>query len=161
RPHLEGLLVSTSFPFGIIKKSLLFIDGAEVIIRPVPIHPPPGLVSSVLRSGDRGLTPARRAGSGDEFFSLRDHQPRDGLPAIAWRASARRGELLVRQTAAPAPMKLTVILSLPTDIGARGGPTEADAERAISLAAGAVDEAMRRGLAVGLAIPRAGIDIRA
>lgn len=150
---LRAMLVSTSFPFGIIKKSLLFEQATEVVVRPRLAPLPHGLINSALRTGDRGQAPARRSGAGDEFFSLREYQPGDSLRDVAWRASARRGagsddadDLLVRQTAAPAPMRMHILLSF-----ARSPSPDAD-EQAIRLAASAADAAITRNLAVGLRV---------
>jgi len=41
--------------------------------------------------------PAALAGEGDELRELRDHSPGDPFKRIAWKASARRGRLLVRE----------------------------------------------------------------
>jgi uncharacterized protein (DUF58 family) len=149
---LRAMLVSTSFPFGIIKKSLLFEQTTEVVVRPRLAPLPHGLVNSALRTGDRGQAPARRSGAGDEFFSLREYQPGDSLRDVAWRASARRGagvdsdDLLVRQTAAPAPMRMHILLSF------AGSPSAEADEQAIRLAAAAADAAITRNLAVGLRV---------
>lgn len=40
----------------------------------------------------------RRIGEGPEIRELRDHQPGDPFRRIAWKASARKGKLLVRET---------------------------------------------------------------
>lgn len=44
-----------------------------------------------------GLRASRRSGDATEFSELRDHQPGDPLERVAWKASARRGKLLVRK----------------------------------------------------------------
>jgi uncharacterized protein (DUF58 family) len=48
------------------------------------------------RSADAGRT-APVAGEGEELRELRDHQPGDPFKRIAWKASARRGRLIVRE----------------------------------------------------------------
>lgn len=151
---LEAILVSTSFPFGLIKKSLLFDQPGEIMVRPRLLQLPHGFVNSAVRTGDRGQAPTRRPGAGDEFFSLREYQPGDAMRDIAWRASARRDELLVRQTASPAPMRMHVVLSFDASPGA-----EAD-EQAIRLAASVADAALARNLAVGLRVLHTQIEIR-
>lgn len=151
---LDAMLVSTSFPFGIIKKSLLFDQTSEVIVRPRLLPLPHGFVNSAIRTGDRGHSPSRRLGAGDEFFSLREYQSGDSLRDIAWRASARRDSLYVKQTAAPAPMRMNIVLAF------TGAPDAEHDEQAIRLAASAADAALSRNLAVGLRIMGAGPELR-
>lgn len=151
---LHAILVSTAFPFGLIKKSLLFDQPAEVLVRPRTVNLPHGFVNNALRTGDRGQSPSRRTGPGDEFFSLREYQPGDALRDINWRASARRDDLLVRQTASPAPMRMHVVLSLENSPG-----PDAD-EQAIRLAASAAEAALARNLAVGIRVLHTPFEIR-
>jgi uncharacterized protein (DUF58 family) len=65
---------------------------------------------------------------------------------IAWRRSARTGELVVRQQAAPAPLRLWVLL----DVAGLDGPP---LERAVALAAAVVRAAAGGNMAVGLVAP--------
>jgi len=44
-----------------------------------------------------GFKPIGRFGRGTEFSQLREYQPDDEFRAIAWKASARKGELVVRE----------------------------------------------------------------
>lgn len=154
RIHLSGVLVSTSFPFGIVKKSLLFEIHQDFIIHPNRGEVDQSLLRQTIRLGERGSVPTRRAGSGTDFFALREYQPGDAMRTIAWRASARRGDMLVRQPAAPSPVRVMVAL----DFG-EGHDGHAD-ERAISLAAGIIDVLAGRGLEVGLRIEQTGVEIR-
>jgi uncharacterized protein (DUF58 family) len=54
--------------------------------------PAPG--AGLLRMGRRN---ARRSGDATEFSEIREHQLGDSLKRVAWKASARRGKLLVRK----------------------------------------------------------------
>lgn len=154
RVHLSGVLVSTSFPFGIVKKSLLFEIHQDFIVHPQRGEVNPSLLRQTIRLGERGSVPTRRAGSGTDFFALREYQTGDPMRSIAWRASARRDAMLVRQPAAPSPVRVMVAL----DFGA--SPDEHADERAIGLAAGIIDALVGRGLEVGLRVEHAGIEIR-
>lgn len=44
-----------------------------------------------------GLRSTRRSGEATEFSEIREHQAGDPLKRVAWKASARRGKLLVRK----------------------------------------------------------------
>lgn len=152
RFQFGSVLVSTSFPFGIVKKSLMFEQPQHGLVRPRVAGVEPGILARAVRQGDRGTTPTRRSGPGEEFFALREYVPGDAPRGIAWRASARGGRLLVRQTAAPSPIRVWVGLHF----GPPTGSAEDD-ESAISLAAGLISMAISRGMEVGLFAPEAGI----
>jgi uncharacterized protein (DUF58 family) len=53
---------------------------------------------------------APRAGSGHELFGIREYRPGDSLRRIHWRASARHGELVVREYEPPGAPTLTVLI---------------------------------------------------
>lgn len=141
------IVVHSSFPFGLMRKLLRFAHPGATVIRPAIIEPESGVLGAGSAVGLVGAV-ARRPGTGDEFFSLREYVPGDGTRGIAWAASARRGSLLVRQNAAPTPLRLWIVLRLRT----ASGSSEQD-ERAISLAAGLARRAELRGMDYGLSIP--------
>ncbi|MBX3402186.1 MAG: DUF58 domain-containing protein [Phycisphaeraceae bacterium] len=159
--RFEGVRVISSFPFGLIRKTMEFPLPEEVVVTPRRAEPPARARDRLGRAGDAAIA-SRRQGPGDEFFALREYVEGDSPRAIAWRASARRMEtvasgtgLLVRQNASPAPARLWVVLRLnPESAGAE------DNERAISLATGLVEDAAEQGLSIGLAAPRAGVLLR-
>lgn len=137
----------SSFPFGLMRKTLRFEQPAAAVVRPAIVEPDTAVLGGSAASGLSGAV-ARRPGPGDEFFSLRDYAPGDGPRGIAWAASARRGALLVRQNAAPSPIRLWIVLRL------RPEPESAvDDERAISLAAGLAQRAESLGMDYGLSVP--------
>lgn len=143
----RGVRVSTTFPFGIIRKSIEADAHGGCIVRPEPEALPERLIRDA-RGVSMGATPQpRRPGQGDEFLALRPYAEGDSPRMIAWKRSARTDDLLVRQTAAPAPRRTWVVLDL------SGSPTTAQRERAISLAAGAVHLADSLGRTVGLLVP--------
>lgn len=153
--QLTAVLVSTSFPFGIVRKSLLFEQATSFIAHPARVKVEPSLLRETIRMGERGTSPTRRAGPGAEFFSLREYRSGDGTKSIAWRASARRGELLVRQPAAPSPVRVAVMLDLdPTASMAR-------TEQAIRFAGSLIDSACERRLEIGLFAPATGLHVAA
>ena len=161
--RLIGVRLTSTFPFGLIRKTVEYLDPEEAVITPAPIPPPPNTNDLLGRTGDAAIA-SRRQGPGDEFFALREYIPGDSPRSIAWRASARRlhmdfpgpgGGLLVKQNASPAPARLWIVLRL------LPGATNADEnERAISLAVGLAADSLDRGLSVGLAVPRAAITLR-
>lgn len=92
----EPVRISTTWPFGLFYAwswlhsdvRVLVYPRAETPPQPLPRLPDPGRISG--------------ADPGDEDLrSLRDYQRGDPLRLVAWKASARTGELLVRQLEAP------------------------------------------------------------
>jgi uncharacterized protein (DUF58 family) len=134
--------VWTTFPFGLMKKSVTFRQPDAVLIRPHPADVP----DSMLRSAAGGLEPSesnRPLRTGDEFHSLRDYVPGDSLRRIAWRATARRGALVTREHSGARPPRLWIVPDAP-------GPGAA-ADAVARAAAGVASAALRAGFAVAIA----------
>lgn len=151
RLRLESVRVWSAFPFGIIGKVLRFPHAASILIRPEPIEPDSAMLARLDAIGSSGHASAPGPGPGVEFFSLREYVPGDRPRSIAWRASARRDDLLVRQTSPPVPRRAVVLLQLSPGVRADR------AESAISRAAGIIEAAAERGIEIGLDIPGAGV----
>ncbi len=160
----RAFVVSTSFPFGLVRKSLVFAESASAVIRPAPIAVEVPALAEQLGPSESDRS-GRLRGPGDEFHSLREYNPGDNPRAIAWKPSARRGTLLVRQSLAPAPQRLWIVLRLRID------PEYPDMldEQAIGIAAAIIHRARagsaagtaahggRDDLAIGLAVPVVGL----
>jgi uncharacterized protein (DUF58 family) len=147
RVMFTSIIAHSSFPFGLMRKILHISQGGTTVIRPAVIHPPTGLLKHGSSTGLSGAV-SRRPGPGEEFFSLREYVPGDGIRSIAWKASARRGSLLVRQNAMPSPGRLWIVLRLRSTVG-----STIEDEHAISLAAGVAHQAEKHGMEYGLATP--------
>jgi len=96
RHDFHGFVVSTRFPFGLFSKALV-IEAAECAWVYPAIDP---LVAS-RDPGDRhreGATSERNAtGASPLAAGVRDYAPGDARGRVHWRASLRRGSLLVRE----------------------------------------------------------------
>lgn len=137
--------VSTTFPFGLTRKSVTFEQPAEVLVRPrVPAVDPEVLRRPAGRG--QGGRAVRRGRSGDEFFSLREYIPGDSTRRIAWRASARLARPVVRELAERPGRRIWI-----TPRYAEDSPL---AEPVIEAAAGLVQAALAAGYEPGVdAIP--------
>lgn len=91
---LPPIELVTSFPFGLIETRSRCEDGAEVLVYPRVFAVRSAVLDSARGAGD---APRMTRGAGDEFFSLRAYLPGDDLRHIAWRASARKDELIVKE----------------------------------------------------------------
>src|SRR5579875_3642404 len=92
---LPRMCLSSSLPFGLFRAWGWITPDLRVLVYP--------------RVGEDGAPPSRnddpreRLPGGDEFAGLRDYRQGDALRHVAWKASARRGDLLVREFDRAAP----------------------------------------------------------
>ncbi len=89
--------LASRYPLGLFRAWSWIEGGRFVMIYPRPAaHPPP------LPIGPQGYRPALVSGDGDDdLLGLREYRAGDPLPAVAWKASARHGDLLCKRFAAP------------------------------------------------------------
>ncbi len=149
---LRVMRISSSFPFGLVRKSVLLEQEATAVVLPARVQLSRSLRRDVRACAESGTQVSTRVGMGDDFFGVREYVPGDSPRQIAWRASARVGELLVRQTSAPAPHRLWVVLDLLS-----AARTDWSSELAIAASAELLREASIQGYAAGLCVPGFGI----
>lgn len=154
RMRLETVRVESSFPFGLFGKSLTFRLPGSLIVRPGRVRVKRGVLRRIAARAEQGAAPVRAAGQGEEFYALRLYEAGDALRSIAWKATARSDQLLVRQHAAPAPARVWVVLRLV------GGEDGGVGETAVSLAATLLRESVARGMEAGLAVAHTGAQFR-
>ncbi len=155
------LRVSSSFPFGIFTKATLTVQRATVLILPRVDALRHDVARDLAARAHTGLSSTSITGRGDEFYGVRDYAPGDSMRAIAWKPSARTGDLVVRENSRPTSGSLLVVLNLNGSGTATGDGPLADEqnERAISLAASLAVAANRAGLDVGIAAPDLGVSV--
>lgn len=105
-PVPETVLV-TRFPFGLLERRRSFHHAGEIVV-----YPRVGAVRpSVLDLGAGGSSrPRKSTGEGDEFFGLREYVRGDDPRRIAWRASAKSHNLLVKELAQETSRYVAIIL---------------------------------------------------
>lgn len=93
---LPRLRISTSRPFGLARAwSWVWPE------TPVLVYPAPEPAGPPLPSGDGDTAQARLHAAGDDLHHLRDWRQGDARRAIAWKPSARRDALIVRELERP------------------------------------------------------------
>lgn len=152
RVSLRRIRVTTSFPFGLVRKVVEFEDHGEMLVLPATTPVRRELLDTVRTASRFDAQTLSRAGLGEEFFGLRTYTPGDPMRRIAWRRSAALGTLVVHQTAAPSEARVWIDL----DAGLRAGPPEAF-ELAMAAAASFVGAFIERGMAAGLRAPWMGL----
>ncbi|MBL8746726.1 MAG: DUF58 domain-containing protein [Phycisphaerae bacterium] len=151
-----GLTLTTSFPFGLIRKSITFESRATLVIAPRSERLRRDATSNLLARAESGLASSPALGRGDEFYGVRNYVPGDSPRLISWRATARVGSLVVREQTAPTAGSLWIMLNLNAPPTAEGADVEHDPlERAIVLCASLIDAAIAAGVEIGFASPEA------
>ncbi|MGD9721913.1 MAG: DUF58 domain-containing protein [Pirellulales bacterium] len=137
------LRVSTTFPLGLVRHSIL-VDDQQTLL----VHPKLGKLThdwtKVARQAVAGGQAVQRRGAMQaEFYGLRDWRPGDNRRWIHWRSSARRGTLVVRQFEEHRSRDLALLVDLwqPPD------PSDAQqdvTERTVSFVATLIAEGCRQ-----------------
>lgn len=150
RVQFTEFVVVSAFPFGLANKALRFVQRREALVLPREAPVRPEIVRPASSIGDRVGSVSSRGGEIGDVFGVREYIPGDPPRSIAWRASARHGDLVVRQHVSPTPRRLWVRLELAAD------EPEDEREAAISLAAGVLRAGANLGYGVGVVLPSPG-----
>jgi uncharacterized protein (DUF58 family) len=163
--RLRRIRVSTTFPLGIVEKIVVFEQAAEVLIEPEVRPISRSALDALVAQGRFADTSSPRKGMGLEFFGLREYAPGDSMRHLHWRASARVGTLLTRETSAPSDETFVIELQL-TMHELRGDvgddpllPDDRPGERALTLAASLAASGLRRHMRVGLRCEALALDL--
>lgn len=93
---LGPLRLSTTDPFGLFARTDELGDVTPITIVPA-VLPLPRLAGRTGRAGGTAQTSSHRLGQGTDNLSPRRYVPGDSMRRIHWRATAHRGDLMVRQ----------------------------------------------------------------
>ena len=146
--ELDRYQLSTSFPFGFIKRALSRRDKEPVLILP-PIGQVNRRILAQARSAENtGATMRPRAGGMDEFYGVKEHRSGDNPRMIHWKRSARTGVLVAKEMTQVSPPRL--LLAVDTFARDRSVEELARIERCIAMAASLASFALDEGMAVGL-----------
>lgn len=152
RHAVHGLSLEVQGSPGLFEVPLTFANPFGIEVLPKPF----GLMLSGARGGRsrRGADigqPGPSAGDGTELRELREHQPGDPFKRIAWRPSARRGQLLVRDFEREERDVVWVVLDASVELWA-GKPGHAPLDFGIDEIASVARHHLNRGDRVGLAV---------
>lgn len=148
---LTGVTVSTSFPFGLFRKTRTLPAPGELVIWPRTDRklPPPGTGSG--RSPLGGALPVGAAGPRGEYRGLRGYRPGDDPRDIHWRTTARLGTPVVKEYEENRGETLWICLDTRGEDGDR-------AEDAVETAASLAARAFREGRRFGYSAPGVTVD---
>jgi uncharacterized protein (DUF58 family) len=156
---VHGLALEVHGASGLFEVPLTFANpyGIEVLPRPFATYlmQPRGGRSHLVAASGR---PGRQRGEGSDLRELREHQPGDPFRRIAWKASARRGQLLVRDFEREERDVVWVVLDASVELWA--GPLgRAPLDLAIDEAGAVATRHLARGDRVGLFIYGPGVKV--
>jgi uncharacterized protein (DUF58 family) len=143
---LELENVGSLFPFGFLRKHIGGGVRHEMLVWPAPVEYRRwgAIAARPQLAGDR----TARAGSGGDLHALRRYEAGDSHRLIHWKASARSGQLLVRQFAAESQETFALWLQTSADVWTR--PEQF--ELLVSFAATLAEDLFRAGRLVSVAI---------
>jgi uncharacterized protein (DUF58 family) len=143
---LEAVTISTSFPFGLFRKSRDLPLRGELVIWPRSdrrIRPPNPGGGRLSRSGALSVG---SVGPRGEYRGLRSYRPGDDPRDIHWRTTARLGQPVIREYEQSDAEALWLCLDIRAEPGVR-------AETAVEIAASLASRAFSEGRRFGLAYP--------
>ena len=138
--HLEGLRLSTRFPFGFFRRGERVAVSGEVLVYP----------SIREVSSDFHLLPflpgkleGKRVGHGESLYAIRQYREDENARLIHWKATAKTGKLMAREYAREEESEFCLILD--TAIHHEWPENSRQFEKAVSMAAGLAAHFAREG----------------
>jgi uncharacterized protein (DUF58 family) len=158
--ELSRIEVHSDFPFGLVRRVLVFDHTDCVLVLPRLYRVTRGVMTKITRLDAGGYHQLDKEGGSEEFFALRDYRMGDSLKVIDWKHSAKVGKLVSRELTQPVPPSLVIYLDLSSyaPLRAGGDPPRIGPDdmrridRAVDLAASLVCDAYQAGYRVGLIV---------
>lgn len=159
--NLAGFEVSTTFPFGLLRKIVRVSRRGELLVHPEILPIRADLLARVASGAFGGQRLSQRGGGDDDFFGVREYRSGDSIRHIAWKRLAGTGQVASIERGRAVPPRVRVLLDLRTPTASlRPAPGE-DArtleERAIVIAASTIALADRLGYEYALSVAGVGI----
>ncbi|WP_144874125.1 DUF58 domain-containing protein [Microbacterium sp. 1.5R] len=149
------LVLRTVDPFGLAQREQAFGEARTVTVVPEVFTLAP-LAVKVGAAGGTAQTSSSRLGQGSDNLSPRRYIPGDSMRRIHWRATAHRGQLMVRQEEEESSPDALVVLDRSAARWKRGDDSDPSFEAAVSLCASAAVHLMHEGYGVDV-IDSAGV----
>ncbi|HEY0468353.1 MAG TPA: DUF58 domain-containing protein, partial [Polyangiaceae bacterium] len=149
---IHGLSLEVQGNPGLYEVPLTFANpfGVEVMPRAYQAFAHQARGGRSHRAADRGR-PGPAAGDGEQLRELREHRAGDALRRVAWKASAKRGQLMVREYEREERDVVWFVLDASIELGA-GNPGHTPLDRAIDELSGYATRHAAQGDRIGLCI---------
>lgn len=156
RMRFDRIVARSSFPFGMLRKSVLVEQPMTTLIYPRTAPLGPAAVNRLLGRGGSGQRRRRPRPGLDDYLGLREYRDGDPRRSIMWKRWIDERTPAVVQRAESAPRRLGLRLDLRRSTETLRIDPETDGreleESAITLAASIVESAIDQGVEVGLEI---------
>jgi len=148
----KTIRVIATDPFSLFEQVKDHPAQAEVLISPTPARLRHISIRPLITRHIPGSMPARLAGSGTNFFSIREYQPGDPLRKIHWRGAARHpGELFTKEFEQDEIADIGLILDARAVEGDANGE-DSLFEHAVNATSSLAELFLREGNRVGLLV---------
>jgi uncharacterized protein (DUF58 family) len=156
RHRLGPLVLTVADPFGLTGRTTQLQSVSDLVVLP-RVVPLGREAAGSHGTGTEGTIPHMVALHGEDDVSVRDYRDGDDLRRVHWPATARTGNLMVRQEDRPSMRRAVVLLD--SRESAHGPSTSPSLEWAVTMAASVVAHCAAHGYAVHLvtASPDSGI----
>jgi len=151
RHHLGPLGVQVQDPFGLATRNAVLEGTADLVILPW-VHPLSASRQPSAGVGSEGELAHLIALHGEDDVTIREYRDGDDLRRIHWPATARTGDLMVRQEDRPAQRRAVVLLD-PRPAAHGGSGATGSYEWAVSACASIAAHLCETGYAVHLVCP--------
>jgi uncharacterized protein (DUF58 family) len=146
---LEHCQLSTSFPFGFIKRATSLRHKDRVLVLPALADVDRRLLNQCRSAEKTGAMMRPKPGGQDEFYGVKEYRSGESPRWIYWKRSARgSGTLVSKQMTQVSPPR--IVLLVDTYLHDRSVAQHVLIERTIAMAASLASTALAEGLAVGL-----------
>jgi uncharacterized protein (DUF58 family) len=145
---LTSFQISTSFPFGFVKRALMGRSDDTILIYPALGAVSPRLLSLCRSAEHGGANMKPRPNGAEEFYGVKEFRLGENPRWIHWKRSARTGELVSKEMSQISPPRLLILVDTLIE-----SPTPAEhtaVEKAIAMAASLASGALDSGMAVGM-----------
>lgn len=150
RYHLDSARLQCSQPFGLWTFSRPLKDAeGNIVIRPHRFPMAWQHFNLTGASDFSGSIMQSRQGMSSEFFGVREYRPGDSPRHVDWKATARQGELIVREFEDTSSPELLILMDRHESFLVSDSSRE-QFETCVSIAASAATAAMDAGIATGL-----------
>lgn len=143
--------VSTSFPFGFVKRAVTRRQADSLVVFPALAEVDERVLRLLRSSEMAGITVKPRRGGEDEVYGVKEYRGGENPRLIHWKRSARTGQLVAREMTRVSPPRVMVVVD--TMLRGRSAEEHAAVERTIAVAASLASDLLEKGLMVGVAVP--------
>jgi uncharacterized protein (DUF58 family) len=145
---LNRFQISTSFPFGFIKRAMERSQADLVVIYPPVALVDPHVLAQCQPAEKTGPTMRPKRGGSDELYGLKEYRRGENTRLIYWKRSARTGVLVSKEMTQVAPPRLLLLVD--SYLTTRTRAEHALVEYAIAIAGSVATSALEKGLSVGV-----------